>query len=420
MSSQHFCEQCGAKLREGVKFCEGCGTPLGGNEKRREPTPAAPRPAPRETEEEPPSPTHTRSRLAWAVPLVVAAAVAGWWFVEGRHRFLAASHGTPHPAQNSPTTKPPAPEPSAPSMPVPPTPPPKPEVTSTLAGGVGNDRPPIPSSNSPAPPTSPPTVPNLVVGGDFSSGGASSVEGDGGRVEGPAAGDQTWRLVGPDDMAISFPLMPMPGTGILKVRFRVLVPVGTVVNEGLAGVLIRARLTGKDKNPAINERVLRNSDQWQPIEIEFGDEGSRPHRLWIEAVGFDGALYVDDVAVNATAAAKQPAVATPEATPPMVPAAGKKTELEEWVTRQPWFLELAQSMPAGVTLSVQEGEAEFEGWGAFEIREHHSSDSGFDPNVAPLIGLFQVSPDRSGVGWFDTVNAEWQPIEDFFASRKGR
>jgi len=96
---------------------------------------------------------------------------------------------------------------------------------------------------------------------------------------------------------------------------------------------------------------------------------------------------------------------------------GGETELERWVRKQGWYQKLEAQMPKGVSLSILERDDGFEGWTPFEIREHHSAESGFDPNVAPLVGLFEVSPKRDGVGWFDPVSAEWQPIEDFLASR---
>ncbi len=100
-----------------------------------------------------------------------------------------------------------------------------------------------------------------------------------------------------------------------------------------------------------------------------------------------------------------------------LPGAEGETELERWVRKQDWFRKLEGAIPEGITLRILPREDGFEGWTEFEIREHHSRESGFDPDAAPLVGLFEVSPTRDGIGWYDPVSTEWQPIEDFLASR---
>lgn len=277
----------------------------------------------------------------------------------------------------------------------------------------------MPVENTPATtaPNSPPG-PALVEGGDFSAGTPNGLSGDGNRVE--QDGQAAWQLQGPDDMAISVPLSASPGRGTLQVRYRVFLPESTQVDAALGGVRLRARLTDRYESSAVSDRILKPSPDWQPVELSFEDTGSGPYTLWIEAFGMTGPLLLDDIEVYASGAAMSAGSdsATPPASGPASEAVPQATELEEWVMNRPWFRQLAQTMPKGVTLSVQEGTSEFEGWGAFEIREHHSPESGFDPDVAPLVGLFQVSPQRDGMSWMDPVAGDWVPIEDFFASRE--
>lgn len=93
-----------------------------------------------------------------------------------------------------------------------------------------------------------------------------------------------------------------------------------------------------------------------------------------------------------------------------------------WLETQPWFRRLGESMPPGVTLSVMtnEGDAAADGgWDTIEIRENHSPESGFDPNVSPLIGIFRVSADRASAEWLNAITGEWVAIEAFLRERMG-
>lgn len=91
-------------------------------------------------------------------------------------------------------------------------------------------------------------------------------------------------------------------------------------------------------------------------------------------------------------------------------------ELEDWVKQQRWYVKLSDSLPKGVSLIV-ETYADDPEWSDVEIREIHAPDSGYDPNVAPMIGQFRVSADRKRVQWFNPVDASWSSLPAFFESR---
>ena len=365
MSYQKFCEQCGASLREETRFCESCGAPTGSRVKE---TSVVVPPASSEPPSEPGSRVEAVERggggslkpvlitLA-CIALVVIVGMAGWWF--GFNPFQKAA----------------------------------------------------------------PLPPGLVAMGDFTEGSPPGMEGDGRRLA--DGGNPSWQMQGPDDMAIDLPLNPTSGGGSIAVSCRVLIPEATTTDSQLGGVRIRFRFTDRNEGSGIVDHVLQASDDWQTISHTFEDTGSGPYRLGIEAFGFSGLLYFDDLDARLTedgTASRSPGsaeveVAASNANSASPLAAPETSELEKWVVKQPWFQRLAASMPDGVTLSIRETDGGFEGWTPFEIREHHSAESGFDPNVAPTVGLFEVSPKRDGLAWYDPVSDDWQPIEDFIAIR---
>lgn len=92
-------------------------------------------------------------------------------------------------------------------------------------------------------------------------------------------------------------------------------------------------------------------------------------------------------------------------------------DLEAWIMQQRWFVKLSDSMPPGVMLAV-ETDLDDPAWIGVGIREIHSADSGFDPNVAPTVGHFRISADRESMHWLDPVNATWSTMDAFFKSRR--
>lgn len=87
--------------------------------------------------------------------------------------------------------------------------------------------------------------------------------------------------------------------------------------------------------------------------------------------------------------------------------------LEDWMIGQPWIKSITDSMPKGVSLMIFSEPSDEPGWSEVELRESHSVDSGYDPDVAPMIGMFKVSDDRKTVLWFDPVSGEYQALENF-------
>ncbi|MCB1231151.1 MAG: zinc-ribbon domain-containing protein [Verrucomicrobiae bacterium] len=545
MPTHRFCEQCGAALREGVKFCESCGAHLEeGNNQVPEPSPprvreeSSPRsvvsPAEPKSDKQSAQPAwrYLAAKAAIAVGALLVVGIGGWWMGRKDDDVTVIEQGGALPVGSEVTQE---------VEVAPPTPP----VSSApeegqASQGAGTSEAPVPAASSqkaetptatstPAPETTS-VEGGLVESGDFTSSIPAGIEGDGGRWEGPNAGNWSWRFVGPDDMAISIPLKPGAGSGKLTVNLQIAIPEGTLIDPALGGVRVRTRLMDRYESSAVADRLLQPSSEWQSVSQVFEDAGSGPYTLWIEMIGFTGAVYLDQLAVvpgEGTVAAspsgapglpgqvgqvpvetwfaKQPWMKELAAgLPPgvtlevfaaeMLGDAGKyavelrenhapesgldpgeaprwgifqvtkdltevlylnpetnrpepievflneakqrlaafpgggasatagagvgATELERWVFQQDWYRKLAAQMPKGVTLSILQRDDGFEGWTAFEIREHHSPESGFDPNVVPLVGLFEVSPNRDGVGWFDPVSNEWQPIEDFLAYRE--
>ncbi|MFK5921859.1 MAG: zinc ribbon domain-containing protein [Verrucomicrobiota bacterium] len=259
---------------------------------------------------------------------------------------------------------------------------------------------------------------NLVVGGDFTGVLEGDIEGDGGPVD--QGGNAVWQMIGPVDQGIVLPLGTGLKEGKIRVQCRIFIPELTTTDEQLGGVRVRFRFIDRYQSSAVADKLLLSSKDWQVLEHEFEDTDSGPYQLGIEVIGYTGALYLDDVAAHVVMVENQGQRGGLESTVinghTAVKSAGE-SDLEKWVSIQPWFKQLEKSMPEGVSLGIAESESEFSGWKGFIIREFHSQESGFDPDVAPLVGIFHVSPDRSGVGWFDPVSDEWQPIEDFLADR---
>lgn len=280
-----------------------------------------------------------------------------------------------------------------------------PATTMTPANPPATSEIPATTPISPQPDPAQPAVsqgPNLFQGGDFS--GAGAVEGDGGLVRfGSADGNGAWRLVGPDDMSFSKALAPTPGSGGIVVKFRLLVPSDTGADPQLKGIRIRARLMDRHQSSAINDRVVQPGGQWETVQLSFTDTGSGPYTLGLEAFGFTGPIYFDDIEVRMGGTA---------------PGAAAAQTLEDWFAALPWMRSLAASLPAGVTMNLTTGgDDDPAGFTTVEVRETHSPDSGFDPNTSPLVGIFLVSDDRQTVRWLNSLTGEWDSVEAFTASR---
>ncbi len=92
--------------------------------------------------------------------------------------------------------------------------------------------------------------------------------------------------------------------------------------------------------------------------------------------------------------------------------------IEDWFASQPWFVELAESMPAGVTLMLfSRPDEELPGATTVEVRENRAPDSGFDPDISPLVGIFRVSQDRSRIFFLNVAEDEYVPLGRFLAAR---
>ena len=118
LTSQRFCENCGAALEPGARFCEECGTPVGAIVGKPQ-TPAQPQPWDDEATANQPSPPSPPSTRPWAVQVVSALLIfgiagIGWWQRERLSGWLAADKGKP---AETATSADPSRIPSAPESP---------------------------------------------------------------------------------------------------------------------------------------------------------------------------------------------------------------------------------------------------------------------------------------------------------------
>lgn len=98
-----------------------------------------------------------------------------------------------------------------------------------------------------------------------------------------------------------------------------------------------------------------------------------------------------------------------------------ETQLEAVLTVLKWKLYSEagfSSLPKGVTLGLDVGdEPEPDGWYQVTLREFHSEDSGFDPNVAPALAHFYVREGDGAIQWYDLVEDKRRPWEAFLKDR---
>lgn len=116
-------------------------------------------------------------------------------------------------------------------------------------------------------------------------------------------------------------------------------------------------------------------------------------------------------------AAPAPSTPSAPAAAPEVKAAEDLADATLWLQKQPWLLELRRSMPRGVGMTMHAEPYDAEGWSEVSLRETHSADSGYDPNVSPMIGLFRVARTDQRIEWMEPVSGEYVPVEQFLAHR---
>lgn len=114
-----------------------------------------------------------------------------------------------------------------------------------------------------------------------------------------------------------------------------------------------------------------------------------------------------------------PTVSTKPAVPadPAVAAAQDLAEMTLWFQKQPWLVELRKSQPRGVGMTMHAELYDAEGWSDVSLRETHTADSGYDPNVSPMIGLFRISRTDRRIEWMEPVSGEYVPLQQFLQHR---
>ncbi len=110
--------------------------------------------------------------------------------------------------------------------------------------------------------------------------------------------------------------------------------------------------------------------------------------------------------------AMPPPAAAPEADAD-AEAARVTAEISAWFLKLPWVQELRGAMPHGVGMLLMAEPYDDDGWSEVSLRETHSADSGFEPDVSPMIGLFRVSRADRSIEWLETVSGEFQPLQTF-------
>jgi len=92
--------------------------------------------------------------------------------------------------------------------------------------------------------------------------------------------------------------------------------------------------------------------------------------------------------------------------------------LTVWLVKQDWFARLRRSLPDGVRAGfhffVEDPD---DGFHWVEIREVRTPESGYDPDVSPLIGIFRISGDLRRTEYLDAVTGELTGIAHFLESR---
>lgn len=121
----------------------------------------------------------------------------------------------------------------------------------------------------------------------------------------------------------------------------------------------------------------------------------------------------------ATPVSSPPATATqtsPASAPPVNPEVAAAQDLAEmilWFQKLSWLIELRKSQPRGVGMTMHAEPYDAEGWSDVSLRETHSEDSGYDPNVSPMIGLFRVARADRRIEWMEPVSGEFVPLQEF-------
>jgi len=157
----------------------------------------------------------------------------------------------------------------------------------------------------------------------------------------------------------------------------------------------------------------------QPVPAAPPGRGVSPLGLIIAALvagGIAFGLFTQRERLMGLIKAASAAPAAPPADP-AVKAAEDLADATLWLQKQPWLLELRKSMPRGVGMTMHAEPYDAEGWSEVALRETHSEDSGYDPNVSPMIGLFRISRTEQRIEWMEPVSGEYVPVEQFLAHR---
>jgi len=256
MTDHKFCAECGSSLNPGAAFCDQCGVLARSSAKTS-------------VEAASVLPKKQSSNLIIVVLIVVsvfilgiAALGAGGWFL------LRAG-----------------------------------KTTTQTTIQSGSDTPAV------APPEESPVVtriPEELRFEDFESANID-INGDGSFDLDPTnPANAVWRLFGDADLGFFLPLPSIGGGSDIHVTYDVFIPSQTVIMsiEGQESpvVLVRTRLMDSDGNSALAGDTLPPSGQWQTVSTTFEDPEAGVFEVGIEALWFEGPIYIDNVSAKSAVA----------------------------------------------------------------------------------------------------------------------
>lgn len=86
----------------------------------------------------------------------------------------------------------------------------------------------------------------------------------------------------------------------------------------------------------------------------------------------------------------------------------------DWLLQQSWLSTLAQKQPRGVTLTLHYAlDPESPDAYVVEIRTKHAPDSGFDPNLSPVLARFRIMKKDGTILHYDVAQDTHLPVESF-------
>tara|TARA_R110000850_G_scaffold136245_10_gene257382 strand:- start:574 stop:1641 length:1068 start_codon:yes stop_codon:yes gene_type:complete len=352
MSSQKFCTECGTDVQSGSSFCDQCGASLDSTESPVEPREEQTATSPHPTST-PDAPAARKSRSG----LILILALVGGGL------FLAVIAGVGVTVWKLTTTA----------------------HTTEAATHPSNS--------------------SEVIFENFES--SSEIDGEGSITSDTLRPDNyAWEAIGDGDMAYFF----LPASGItpgeeVEISFEFRITLETIINhiaQPTNDLNIRLRLMNSEGNSIVGGASSVISESWQTVTARLEVPDNPPYDLGIEIMQIEGPILFDNITIRNLGGSP---------TPPVAELNARGFPIDQWLAEQNWFQEIIGGLPEGVSLSIDTSEEA--DWDNIEVREHHSPDSGYDPNVSPMYGMFRVNEARDTIEWFEPVSGDYVPLQRF-------